>query len=48
MLDEKRDVISGDGVPFILKDWSRLAGIPVEGKYSFDRFGVTPKGAEDV
>ncbi len=26
----------------------RLAGIPVEGKYSFDRFGVTPKGAEKV
>ena len=24
----------------------RLAGIPVEGKYSFDRLGVTPKGTE--
>jgi hypothetical protein len=23
----------------------RLAGIPVEEKYSFDRLGVTPKGA---
>jgi aromatic ring hydroxylase len=24
----------------------RLAGIPVEGEYSFDRLGVTPKGID--